>query len=767
MGPWAAVLVLALALGLVACDDDAPAPSETPSHPAAAEVRPEALTPLWAVSAPAGAEADGALRHWVVGDRLVVVGAREITAYGLDDGKQAWTTSLPKGAKKVCTASATPNADGVGALVLQGLGGCGIVTRLDTGTGRFGWRRTITPVSGDDPDVTVTRAVVAAVGRCGQVNRFALATGRALPAAAKATKACANESALLGGLVVVERDRGASYGEVGDKLIVPDEATATFALLDVDTLKQRWAAPVAREGAALHGILTEQPLVLDRTLLGHRMLQVVGPEGKTQRTIGWALNEDGFRLIGRDGSTIVGDFGRDDPAGFAFDLDSGKQLWTDLDDRATTTFGVRDGEVLRARVLPAEEGDGDETWIAAHPLRRGSDAGAKAAVANAEVTLLGRFASGATPPTLTLAKDVLVAADGGELTAYSLPAEGRAASALPVTRAEAAAPWTDEDIRTESAQGACRAVTNDALTRLGMRSGALPNPVGCRWRERFEPTYVDRALETSVRVVPPTEDATGAEAALAAADKTLDRLAKGPGLVAEPVDGLGDAAWFASRPSSDGTRMATALVSVTRNVVVTVRVRQQSVLEERFADLTTPDAVDRGTREAAGDILRYLGASVTDEKRGKDGAVTSVPALCKTLAARARTLVPKGPVVDTTPTAANRRMSGCYWGGLQTVYPYLGVTVYAVPGSAVTGASGEATAKAIFAGDEKDTPVAGLGQEADVWGFRQQGGRVGTRVLTVRQGNVLVTVRYGAAKPDAALLQSARGVASAVLAAAS
>jgi hypothetical protein len=108
-------------------------------------------------------------------------------------------------------------------------------------------------------------------------------------------------------------------------------------------------------------------------------------------------------------------------------------------------------------------------------------------------------------------------------------------------------------------------------------------------------------------------------------------------------------------------------------------------------------------------------------------------------------------------------MSGCYWSRLDDVYPYLTVSAYAVPGSAVTGASGAATAATIFAGDQRDTPVRGVGDEADVWGFRQQHGRVGSQVLTVRKGNLLVTVRYGAARPDAVLRSAATAVARRIL----
>lgn len=749
---------LALVSALMTGCEDQQAGPVGPDAPTTQDVRPPLLEAAWTAPAPAGAEVAGRLRAWTTDGRITVIGKQQIRSYDLESGQAAWTAALPPGATGICAVP--ENAGEIGALLLRTRKGCTDVAALDIATGKWRWRQSIDPLAKGAPSIALSGAAVAVTGRCRQVVRFGVQEGRRLKLVGSADATCANASALDADTIAVKLDPGAKYAKVGDDLIAADEGKAVLEVLDNDDLKSRWRITVDRVGASVAGVVSERPLVLDTTLKGHRMLRVFDAKGNPVRSIGWSLPAThGFQRLGIAGGVLLGGYGPADPGRYAFSLKNGDQLWTDLDDQVTRTLGLFRGQVLRERLVRG--GDGQESWLALHPLDR-SGGSVTDPAANARSVLIGRVPSKGLA-AWTWSGRRAVAYSGGKVAAYDLPKKGQEVEALPVAEE---LPWADGDLQPGSAPGACRRVSATALAAMGMSAAKLPAPADCRWSEKVDPTYVERSLRTAVDIALPAKDQTAQEAAQRRAQALSDELGAA-GLELKTVEGLGDEAWAASRPATDGTSTETALVVRWHNAVVLVRAAQVGLIEERYAALVRPDSVESGAVLAARDILSALKAPAKAPAQGKDGPTMATADLCQSVATAAKDLVEDAPAVSTSPKQAKTRLSGCHWGTLSAVYPYLTVSAYAVPPSAATGESAARTAAAIFAADGRDDPIAGLGDEAEAWGFQADGSDARNQVVTARKGNLLVTVQYGDTRPDAELRAAAVEIARGVLSRAS
>lgn len=748
--------VLLVVAMTTACESEQAGP-QVPTAPSTADVRPALLDAAWTAPAPAGAQVAGRLRAWTTKDRVTVVGKQQIRSYDLASGKAAWTAALPRGTTGVCTIS--ENAGDIGALLLRTKTGCTDVAALSLADGSWRWRHAIEPLAKGTPSVSLSRLAVAATGKCRQVIRFGVAEGRRLKPVAPADSVCANASALAGNTIAVKLDAGPDFGKVGDELIGTDAGKATFQVLNNDDLTSRWRISVDRVGANVAGVVAQRPLVLDTSLKGHRMLRVFDAKGTPVRSVGWSLPSQGFVRLGLANGVLLGGYGPADPGRYAYSLKTGNQLWTDLDDKTTRTLGLFRGRVLRERLVTGD--DGEESWLALHELDRAGGSVTDPAT-NSRSVLIGRVPSQGLASWVWSGRRA-IAFSGAKISAYDLPVKGKKVDALPVAEA---LPWADGDLQPSTAPGACRRVSAETLAALGLASAKLPAPADCRWRETLDPSYVERNLRTSVDIATPTDSTTAQAAAERRAEKLTDTL-KADGLTPSALEGLGDQAWFATRPSTDGAQTETAIVARWRNAVVLVRASQAGLIEDRYAELVRPDAVESAVVGAAREILAALGAPAKAPTRGKDGPHTATSDLCKSVATAAKDLVEDAPSVATTPRQSQRRLSGCHWGTLSSVYPYLTVSAYAVPPSAATGQTAVRTAAAAFAADGRDDVIKGLGDEAEAWGFQAEGGGANNQVVTARQGNLLVTVQYGDDRPPAELRAAAVEIVREVLSRAS
>jgi hypothetical protein len=293
-------------------------------------------------------------------------------------------------------------------------------------------------------------------------------------------------------------------------------------------------------------------------------------------------------------------YGPADPGRYAYSLKTGNQLWTDLDDKTTRTLGLFRGRVLRERLVTGD--DGEESWLALHELDRAGGSVTDPAT-NSRSVLIGRVPSQGLASWVWSGRRA-IAFSGAKISAYDLPVKGKKVDALPVAEA---LPWADGDLQPSTAPGACRRVSAETLAALGLASAKLPAPADCRWRETLDPSYVERNLRTSVDIATPTDSTTAQAAAERRAEKLTDTL-KADGLTPSALEGLGDQAWFATRPSTDGAQTETAIVARWRNAVVLVRASQAGLIEDRYAELVRPDAVESAVVGAAREILAALGA---------------------------------------------------------------------------------------------------------------------------------------------------------------
>ncbi|GAA4823399.1 hypothetical protein GCM10025786_34360 [Nocardioides caeni] len=660
---------------------------------------------------------------WSTDDSLIVLssdlrGARTMLR-GLDraNGTTRWSAVVPGG---WCTSSDEVGPDGTVAIRLRSSGtalSCDRLVAIDSTTGEVRWSVDLA-IPGDrldQPRVSVGEVVITS-GNCGQVLRFDLGDGSALPAS---TGLRESRDAIL--------DQ-CGKGGFGDGVMTRRTARGTALLTDSGT--PIWQTRRAIQTA---DIVSADPLVLEVEEGGSRLLRRYD-EGRPGPAIGYELGYTrGFRPIAHDEHTLVGTY--DDAEIIeAFDLDTGELLWARDSDRFTSgrrLLGVHDSQLVWGQgVNSLEEEENyphDDMWVSVSSLRD-PDAGRTLGAVRRSSYL-------STSDLWTVSGGLLITG-GSRLTAWSLDEvpEDAPDEILTVPRSHLAGPdsdvpWSDAEVSDGAAIRACTRVSDESLRLLGLDPEA-PAPADCSWRS-------GGAQETSLRIelslTEPTADRSGADVA---AERLSDL---GDQFDTRPVHGLGQealawggpatASWtFVSSPAQGGLTSSYGLI-----------VRQDNIVLEASADVTStrtgapaaaPSDVRAGVVSAVRDVLAELGRPTDAPAAGEPGTLEATGPVCRRVAAVAARVLPPA---DARLTSGDGAAAACVWVDEPRE---LQVAVEAVGAAPVGGSSGLEEATVMVESSAGD-PHPGVGDDARL--ARPDGD---TTQLVARRDNLVVTVSY-------------------------
>ncbi|MER7753196.1 PQQ-binding-like beta-propeller repeat protein [Kitasatospora sp. NPDC097643] len=343
----------------------------------------------WTLPKAPGADSSASmLGVWGTDKTLVRVDSTGIKGYNAADGKDAWTIPVPSGSKEICTASYAPNSKSIAAISLNtGDHDCSTIAAVDLNQGKLLWSVKAGTERLSQPTLSVTEKTVAIGG------------------------------SLVGGLNIdngspvwqyTPRDKYCSlYGRAaGAQIAVSDSCfnsspKAQLVLLDSDTGKTTSSA-MALTGSyeEVDKVVSDQPLVLLMT--GGSSGDYILPFDKNNKPMNpMSVKEagaDSLRLSGQadamtrsvvSGTTLYAQIGGGKPAINAYDLTSGKRLWsaasTDTSQDIRIVSGTDKNGKVRAiveqgydkpsRLVTLSPTDGSMTDIGTMAMPNGLDIG--------------------------------------------------------------------------------------------------------------------------------------------------------------------------------------------------------------------------------------------------------------------------------------------------------------------------------------------------------------------------------------------------------
>ena len=758
--------------------------------------QPAKLKKVW--SAPVKRDFDQESDVWTGGGVLALRDRNALTGYDASTGEQRWKLGLPKGTNGICAVSDEPNTAGLGAVLFASKSGhCTHAGAVDVTNGKVRWVERVSSPAGtsrpEDSGISMGDDALTVVLKCSHVAQLRPSDGESLGTRLKGDRACAHDVDVDGRLLAVrEAPAGDAEEKVPGWMPASDGDPARFALYEGAGRKPLWSTNVRRVRDKMNGIVSDDPVTLDTTRQGQRLIQTYDSHGKPLRTIGKRLKDfpsDSTAGSGpyTHGNTLVMGYQRD-PALYAYDLRTGKVRWKKRQDRAEL-LGVWKDKLLAVRYVKGRtEGRPAVPWLVTYGMRDG------------EERTVGRIADrGVVTRTVAAWDDerlYLPSVLKGErrLVAYRLPRSGGdteryTARTEPVREEKDVVTrgWRKGDLRPDKVANACEAVSPAAQKRMRVHREGMPPPVDCAWEERYAPRHADRDLSVSVTAHQPGGDKAeggGIPSASGAAPTPAVKVAarafkfgdndSDDGAVAgdkpmtdaaRRVEGLGDEAKAVTYGSVRDSSSSVHLLVRHRNVTVHVRAHTEALSDEKRGEVPPAHRVEAGVRLAAVDVLERLGADVpASAKRGAEpvgGRTTEVEPVCSRLREEAARLAPGAEALDTTAKGgADGRAAGCYWEPEDYTAPTLTVRVKATPDAALTGDSATKVAKAGLKAAE-GAKFPGVGDEA-----RMDQDDAEMRTLTVRKGNVVMYVDYDGSSPlsksqlDAEMKKVARRVLS-------
>ncbi|WP_158574179.1 outer membrane protein assembly factor BamB family protein [Streptomyces triticagri] len=756
-------------------------------------VKPAKLKKAWQVSARARvATPDDEGDVWVSDGILALRTDGSVTGYDTRSGKKRWTMEMPEGTKGICGFSAKPSPSGLGGLFFtaekpagkkakekQEKSDCSYAGAVDLADGKVKWTQHVGTMKGTygKNDISIGDEAVTVTLDCYGVKQFRAEDGKPLGTRVESDKACAHNVDHNGRHLAV---RTAPAGDA--KEVVPgwmpaaDGAPAHFMLYEGGDKKPLWRTKAARVGDELHRIVSDDPLVLDITREGHRLIQTYDGDGKPVRTIGKRLKRfsggDGEAQVGpfTHGDTLVMGYGRD-PALYAYDLDTGKVRWKKRRG-GEQILGVWKDKLLAARQMKGPKGV-PEVWLLTYGMQDGKQ------------RTIGRVTEAGVQPQLFAAWDderIFLSGTGAGRTgervvAYPLPASGgdtRRYDGEPMPDGSELTPaqkraWRKGDLRPDAVANACEAVSPAAQKSMRVYRKGMPPPADCAWEEKNTPRHAERELSVTVTAHRPGGDeefragssSDGARKptpALAVAEQAFREA--GTGKIeneddsekvladAHRLEGLGDEAKSTAFGSAADSVSTADILARYRNVTVRVKARTEALSSYLWADVPPQHRVEAAARQAAADVLEQLGAEVPaagdDPARAAGGKITKAKSLCTRLRSEAAGLVPGAEAQDTAPKGgSDGRVAGCEWEADADLSPSLIVRVKAMPDSPLTGedaleqAEGEITAA-------KGGELKGFGDEARLYrrDFRHKDEMTRTHTVVARKDNLVVRVEY-------------------------
>ncbi|GAA2073668.1 hypothetical protein GCM10009801_27110 [Streptomyces albiaxialis] len=373
--------------------------------------KPPRLKKLWSVPAadrPAmpSPDEDAWLGKGVLALRTGDTNSR-LVGHSAASGEQRWNLPLPKGTTGVCALSGQVNKEGIGGVLLDAGDGderCTVAAAVDIRRGTVLWTEPLgrkSEPSGSKASVSVSGKTLTATVGWNDLARFRLdgdGKGRELP-----------------GLPHF-RDGGANPGPVDhDGRHIAVETRSGFALYDADEGTRLWHRPARSRDAALDGLVSADPVVLDTIEKGRRYYRTYRQDQPGVRDrIGKELDKKALNtpLTGR--GVLVARFPGDHGA-YAYDLRTGKPVWQRGLSERENLEGVRGGALLTTHRYA-----GPETWVRDRDLRTGAP------------RTLGRVPGRAFEEVLAwdsrhlYVQDTDREANEKSLTAYALPERGSA-----------------------------------------------------------------------------------------------------------------------------------------------------------------------------------------------------------------------------------------------------------------------------------------------------------------------------------------------------
>lgn len=753
---WISALAASLALvALGACSGE----EDPRGEPASRPVVP-ALEQVWT--------SDALVPHGTVDvlrvDDVVVVEREGLVGLDAATGEERWR--LP--ATKVC-AFPERAQDGLVVIGYQRAGkdrwdSCPTLAAVDAATGAVVWKRRIRGVGSRSPvwdrlvavgDSSVSVKPVV----CGPLRRYDLHTGKPL----KQLDVVGSDGFAC--------DDWAIDGQWIAQLQTPDFGERnSLVVYDADTGEQAFRRPV--RGGRLGQIYSSDPLVIDLSIRGHRLLWRVDPAtGELLAPIGGQLSWRNDDLRPRDvvdGVIVATGYPAQDGASpvraAGLDPTGGPALWSGFP-ASGTIEGFDRGLVVTSDLPTAEPSS--STVVTRHD-----------AADVTEVEVLGTIEH---DNAVALAGDLLLTETETGLAAYRLPTPGKAPRLAgdvdlhwdddPSVAEVDDDRWQDGEVRPDDVADC--ALSDETLTTLGFHRLDLPRPVGCDWVERAEPAGTDRSLhvETYVGLA---EKAVAGQERLTATERAQDRMEqiREKSMVEGLYDpdqalarrgvalpGVGDEAYLVQGVGIGGREGNISLLVRVANVVVHVDVEELASRPYDASGSVAPYLLEEGAWSAVEELFDAAGLTV--ERPAVDvppaPALQPRPDLCRVLGPSAAAFAPGLHATDLRPQDDDQgRVAGCAWtapqasGNQDTVQ----VGMYAVPSSTLTGASGEALARQALRyttrgkGPDRPRPLDGLGDRAAVqswdktWLVRSDGVSrfwSAARVM-VRDGNLGVVV---------------------------
>ncbi|MFE7592572.1 PQQ-binding-like beta-propeller repeat protein [Kitasatospora sp. NPDC057512] len=288
-----------------------------------------AFNVAWSAPKPANADSSNQMLGVWGTDKLAVrVDSSGIRAFNLTDGKEAWTIAAPAGSKELCTASYGANSKGVAAVSFNtGDSDCSTVGAVDLAQGKLLWSAKVSADRMSSPTLSVTENVVAVGGNT--VAALNIANGQPAWQYQPRDKDCVLRGKAAGVQIAVS-DR--CYGTSGPK--------SQLVIVNAETGKPA-STPITLAGniEEVDSVVQDKPLVL---------LMTNGPQGDyvlpfdkdnkpgTQMSVK-EPGADSLRLSGQDealtrnvvsGTTLYVQVGGGKPGINAYDLNTGKRLWS-------------------------------------------------------------------------------------------------------------------------------------------------------------------------------------------------------------------------------------------------------------------------------------------------------------------------------------------------------------------------------------------------------------------------------------------------------
>ncbi|WP_030297053.1 PQQ-binding-like beta-propeller repeat protein [Streptomyces katrae] len=310
-----------------------------------------------------GVESTG---QWIVGDTVVKSVWKNLTAYGVTDGKEKWTLAFPT---PICSVTRQTTAEGKTVVMFKDGDGdsatCNQMKQVDLKAGKEGWTKEV-PKEGlfdimTSPSLGITGDTVA-VSRSGTASAFKVSTGDKLFGSATA-EGCKPDS------YVVNNGKMIALSTCYD-----EDLSGEVSAADPVTGKKSWTfkLPAKYKVGAVYSL---EPVVLG---IGNqdkkeRAIVVIGPDGKQRATVSgegsFATECDGglFRSVEVCSSTAVdadtlymptvAESGKANEI-VAFDLGTGKVKWRTPagDGRTFTPIGAANGQLLAYRKATSDQG---------------------------------------------------------------------------------------------------------------------------------------------------------------------------------------------------------------------------------------------------------------------------------------------------------------------------------------------------------------------------------------------------------------------------